>query len=227
MVQEATKISAVLDEIRTRGYWCVVIRPDRYDAALFRDILRLPTFVAQHAVRLRGWEFPQTTLNPESRQIDGDRVSQESKWRRYLEYWRFYQSGQFVDYRAFVEDWPSPGNKLYLELTETVVALTEIFEFAARIAVADEYGAGADMHINVTTQDLTGRTLVSANPERELHATYIATINELPLTYTLPRDQVIADARRLALKAAREVFSRFDADFPEEVLSDIQAKSLR
>jgi len=76
-----------------------------------------------------------------------DWIGQEPEWEQYLELWRFYQSGQFVDFMGLDEDWrdqsklwPPPGDWkpcLFLDVEETVFQLTEIFEFAARLSLTE------------------------------------------------------------------------------------------
>src|SRR3989337_3033873 len=94
----------LLEKIKSRGYWRVVIRPGRFVEKRIRDITVLYPIIQKTTVELRGWDFPHVDphINPH---IDVDWVGQESEWEEFLEIWRFYRSGQFVDLAGIPEDW--------------------------------------------------------------------------------------------------------------------------
>ena len=87
-------MTELLTEIKSRGYWRIVVRPqsfveERLEYASLLDV------IGSTSVRIRGWDFPHLGREEEiERQKDyvGTRVT----WSSYREYWRFYQSGQFV-----------------------------------------------------------------------------------------------------------------------------------
>jgi len=228
-------MSSLLDKINSRGYWRVVIRPQTFVEKRISQITELYPIVQNTSVELRGWDFPH--LDPHTQtHIDIDWIGQESEWEIFLEIWRFYQSGQFIDIAGMHEDWydqrhsiPAafgdwrPG--LILGIGNTLFRFTEIFEFAARLAMTQ---AGDDtMHIEITVSNLAGRKLWVDSPSRMpmLHD-YTASIRELPYQIELSRTELIAAPRELALKPAIELFRRFGWNPSRDILRDHQ-KELR
>lgn len=228
-------MSSLLDKIRSRGHWRVVIRPQTFIEKRISQITELYPIIQNTSVELRGWDFPH--LDPHAQaHVDIDWIGQESEWEIFLEIWRFYQSGQFIDITGMHEDWydqrrsiPAafgdwrPG--LALEIGNALFRFTEIFEIAARLAMTQ---AGDDiMHIEITVSGLEGRKLWVDSPSRRpMFRDYTASIRELPYQVELSRTELIATPRELALKPAIELFRRFDWDPSQNVLRDHQ-KELR
>src|SRR5262245_20730280 len=97
-----TRAIPLLDQIYQRGYWRVVIHPGRFAQERIAVPWLYPLLV-ECSVLLRCWDFPQTALAEPRTQIDW--IECDSDYGLYLEYWRFYQSGQFVDVHGMTEDW--------------------------------------------------------------------------------------------------------------------------
>ena len=228
-------MSPLHDKIRSRGYWRVVIRPQTFVEKRISQITELYPIIQNTSVQLRGWDFPH--LDPHIQtHVDIDWVGQESDWENFLEIWRFYQSGQFIDITGMHEDWydqlhsiPAalgdwrPG--LVLGIGNTLFRFTEIFEFAARLAMTQ---AGDDiMRVEITVSNLEGRKLwVDSHSRMPLRHNYIASIREFPYQIELSRTELIAAPRELALKPTTELFRRFSWDPSQDVLRD-QQKRLR
>ena len=113
----------------------------------------------------------------------------------------------------------SPG--AVLGIGDTVFGFTEIFEFAARLAFTD---ASDDfMHISVTLKGLKDRRLQDDGPGGEEGAMpYQAKIMEYPYQVDVPRTELIARPRGLALEAAGELFKRFNWNPAPGVLHGLQ-----
>jgi len=184
-------------------------------------------------VQLRGWDFPH--LDPrEQAHIYNDWIQQESEWEEFLEVWRFYQSGQFIDFAGIPYDWqdqsqrqlPSEGWKPgeILQVRDALFTFTEVFEFAARLALSE---AGDEiMRIELTASNMAGRELrldsqhyLPLPPGR-----YKATIKELPYEVDLSRTELISEARELALKPAVELFRRFGWEPETDMLRNMQER---
>lgn len=228
-------MSSLLDKIKSRGYWRVVIRPQTFAEKRISEITELYPIVQNTSVSVRGWDFPHLDHRSQIH-IDIDWIGQESEWEIYLEIWRFYQSGQFIDIAAMHEDWydqrrsiPAaldnwrPG--LILGIGNTLFRFTEIFEFAARLAMTQ--GGDDSMHIEISVNNLAGRKLWVDNPNRvPTFHDYTASIRELPYEIELSRTELIAAPRELALKPATELFRRFGWNPSQDILRD-QQKELR
>ena len=232
-MEQKTKLAIpVLQRIRERGYWRVVIRPGSFERERIPFSALYP-LLAERVVRFRGWEFPQ--LEPYGEFDPGqDWIAHGSeRYGKYLEYWRFYQSGQFVDFEAIAEDWHdqslpgpvptdgAPGR--LLPIFETVYHLTEIFEFAARLALTDAYGADDQIRVEILLRGLLGRQLYVDKPGRYLRLTFKpAVLDELPYAVDLPRDEIVGEPRKLALQAAEQIFYRFQWQPTPGVLERMQ-----
>jgi hypothetical protein len=229
--------SPLLERIKQRGYWRVVIRPSRFERQRIPDRTMLYPLLRERVVRLRGWDFPQLEANPDYRRGQ-DWIDQESEWNYYLEYWRFYQSGQFIDFAGVKEDWrdhselsPLPSNwqpGQLLPITDTVYHFTEIFEFAARLALTDIYAVDDRVHLEVSLHGLKGRQLYADDPKRALlFGLRPASVEEFAQTFEPSRIELIANTHELALQAASQLFDLFHWQPAPGVLQDIQAEFLR
>ncbi len=225
----------LVKKIRSRGYWEVIIRPHTFVEKRLPVITELYPLVERRSVLLRGWDFPHIDPHVEPH-IGVDWVGQESRWEQYLEVWRLYQSGQFFDLFGMAEDWrdqsslwpPSedwrPGATL--SVPDTIFRFTEIFEFGARLQFTD--AGDESVHIEVVASGLKGRELVFDVPGRVgFFRKRKASIEKLPYQADLPRVELIANAKELALKPALELFRRFDWDPNIDLLREIQSKLLQ
>jgi hypothetical protein len=227
-------MSELLEKIRSRGHWRVVIRPGTFNKERVPNIAALYPILQKTSVQLRGWDFPhldtQTKLH-----IDKDWIGQEIDWQQYLELWRFYQSGQFVHFSAMAEDWfheffgplepgyDQPG--LLLSVERTVFRFTEIFEFASRLALTE--AGDAQMHLEIGLVGINNRCLwVNAQRRMPFDSDYKASIRELPYQVNVSHIELISAASELALRPAVELFQRFGWDPSLEMLRDIQAELL-
>ncbi len=85
-VQRTAVVAPLVETIRSRGYWEVVIRPADFDPARLPAPPALAEVVRSCAVRLVGWSFPQATALGDVAGIGPDWVDRASEWWRYLEY---------------------------------------------------------------------------------------------------------------------------------------------
>jgi len=227
-------MSELLEKIRSRGYWKVVIHPATFVDKRVPNIPELYQILQKTSVQLRGWDFPHLDTQTKPR-IDKDWIGQEIDWEYHVELWRFYQSGQFVHLSGMAEDWrnqsrlaPPPEDwelGLVLGVERTVFRFTEIFEFAARLSLT---GAGEEqVHMEIVVSGLKDRALrVDPANRTPFPSSMKASIKELPYKADLPRIQLITEPRQLALKPAVEVFRRFGWDPNLDLLRDMQDKLL-
>lgn len=228
-------MSALLDKVRSRGYWRFVIRPQTFREDRISDFALLYDLIQKNSVKLGGWEVP--ALNPRIEAAHGqDWVGQELDWSQYVELWRLYQSGQFVHYSGILSDWLDQAAwakvsedwkaGTALHVPEVLFRLTGFFELAARLALSD---AGDDaMHVEITASKLQRRALTedvgTFSGFSRVRTTRMA---EFPRRFDLARDALISRPRELALEVALELFKRFDWNPSLELLQKHQEHACR
>jgi hypothetical protein len=230
--QFANWTSPLLEKIQSRGFWKVIIRPDKFSQDKIPYDVLYP-LVQRTAVDLYGDDFPNVVLD--SLPFRGtDWIGQEIEAGHFLEAWNMYQSGQFVHYSGMLDDWlnqsdssRSPeGRRLAIE--EVVRQYTGIFVFASRLALTDGYAQDTHIYIDVLIKDLQGRHLYINTPGRwPLRQPYEAHIPEFHPANRFPRDELIANSTKLALQASRELFLRFGWDASLASLESTQSTFYR
>ena len=215
-----------VSKITSRGYWKVIMHSSKFKQDRVANLLECQRLVEDCKVFLRGWDYPHC-----ERIVSGeDYVWSETDWEIYKEYWRFYQSGQFVHYLGCVEDWwkgstldaelgarYSPGE--VLELLMVLYKLTEIYEFASRLAqkgVLDE-----QMSLTIELHGMRDRRLIClSKPFFSAFGSYISQEAALKFEATLVVQDLIGRVAEHALEQSLQVFERFnwrDARLPENV----------
>lgn len=232
-------MNALLEKIRSRGYWRVVIRPGSFDARRVSDMADLYPILQRTSVQLRGWDFPHLSNGEPDR--GQDYISQSIDWSYYVALWRFYQSGQFIHYAGIVDDWeeqyqsdvappkqakrysPEPG--IWLSPVDAMFGFTEIFEFASRLTVTEV--SDGQTHLEITVVGLKDRTLQDQpgwlavpggrrSPEAKMH--YQRDFSNV---------QLIAERRQLALEATQCLFQHFGWNPGLGFLKEVQTELLR
>ncbi len=224
-------MSALLEEIRSRGYWKIVVRPTTFVEKRVLDQKTLEHILRTTSVSLRGWSFPHVDDFVE---LDSgkDWIGQGIAWDRIRELWRFYQSGQFVHYFGMIEDWvdnsagqwlPSNGGRrrVSLDVKNVVAQFTEVFEFAARLSFTEAGDSGT--HMEIIAGNINDHVLQL--PSRPGEAYWIPQARKPSMTYItdLSNGNLVADKRDLALKASMEFFRCFNWDPRIKFLRDVQA----
>jgi len=203
-----------LTKITSRGYWKVVIRPSVFKQDRIENLRICEELVRDCQVVLRGWDYPHY------REIHSGRdfIWSETDWQIHKEFWRFYQSAQFVNYFGCEEDWwsesklASSNMKEYrpgeaLEIICTLFRLTEIYEFASRLAQRDAFGK--EVALIVELRGMNNRRLIAIG--RILFSPdYICREEHLRYEESYSVQELIAKKSELALENALWLFERFD-----------------
>lgn len=224
-----------LGEIRSRGYWQVTIRPERYREGRISSLPVLERLITNAAVELRGWDFPYVDSNGDF-QRGVTWIGQETS-KHDMEAWRLFLSGQFIDLFGFEDDWVDvflphlarqdwrPGQELSAEAV--VLRFTEIFELTKHLALADAYQADRTLHIDVQLHNLRGRHLTLSDPRSAFRHTYTADIDTYPYERDWSREDVIATPWELARRAAAGVLHVFGWEPTDDLLRGWQERWLR
>lgn len=227
-------MTALLDKIKSKAYWRVYLRPRKFreKPLTLGDCLRL---VEASHVSLRGWDYPHF-FEKDIKSGGDDWIESSVDWSDHIEYWRFFQSGQFIHYFAAWEDYrevpwvsseyPSGKPDRYLEPVGVVYQVTEIFEFAARLAQRGIFDSGAVISISIHgTKD---RQLAYwRGLERFLSRRYVCERDAVAVDRKPAAAELISSSKQLALEVCVDIFERFNwFDPPVDVLAQDQLRLL-
>jgi hypothetical protein len=226
-IQETT----ILNKIRSRGYWKVVIRPTTFEAhrvPLFADLFPI---VRKNSVRLRVWDYPHVDSSRPPQQ-GTDWVGQEYDRGNEIEVWRFYQSGLFVHFFSIAEDWLDhstirPGGPDWscgqeLDYSNTIDSMFEIYEFASRLALSP--AGGSWMCVEIEIEGLAKRRVTTKDILIPSFGEYRADAPEWKHRWEGTQIEIIAEPRRLAALAAQDLFARFGLNVGLDILSRLQQR---
>ncbi len=216
----------IIEKIKERGYWHIVIRPIGYKKERIASLRQCKEIVQKSTVSLRGWNYPEHGEEFISNGLDY--VQSIVDWRNHIEFWRMYQSGQFVNFLAlWEEDWTGIESGKYLEILNTLYSLTEFYEFASRLAEKELFSDGLTIRIDLN-KTMNRKLFISAWG-RTLHREYICNIDVLPHKLELSQEEILGKARELALKHTLWIFERFSwsAEHLPKLLKDDQDKFLK
>jgi hypothetical protein len=224
----------IIDKIKSRGYWKVVIRPSQFTQELIPELSLCKTLVRDNSIRLRGWYYPHYDMMKEP-SSGLDYVEQFYEWQDHIEAWRFYQSGQFIHYRALWEDWfdeRSPWGqrdltqtKKYLSIFSAMFTLTEIYEFASRLG--SEGVLNDSCEVKITLSNTMNRILGTYDARRPLFAEYKTELNDIPRSISLSTVDLMSRSADLSLDHVLWLYQRFNwDDVHVEIFKEDQRKLL-
>jgi hypothetical protein len=218
----------LLKKIRNRGHWRTLIRPRPYSKHRL-DFDRLLPLLEQTKVQFRGWDYPHVDPPHVTKHLDF--IEQSTDWEHYLETFRFYQSGQFVHYAGFAEDWRDqsglePADNDWkagarLGIGAAIYHFTEVFEFAARLAAS---AAGdEEMTVDLTSNGLADRHFYVDSATRfDIGHPRKAALDSFPFVVNLTRTQLMAEPRKYALDGLIQLFKRVPNAPHSGILADWQ-----
>jgi hypothetical protein len=227
----------LVERIKRKGYWRVVIRPTTFDKHLIPRLSEAKKLVQSSKVSWRGWDYPHFDESASSNMADW--VECWSDCDRALEYWRFYKSGQFIHLFAAHEDLiddiesalptrypPRPRREGYLGFVGATFTVTEIFEFAARLANKDVLRPSA--FVSVGLHNMEDHQLASFGGRRFLPDGYVYETNEpIVVEREIPQAELIAKPDDFALDSVIQIFERFGWDDPPRQILGEDQKRLR
>jgi hypothetical protein len=209
-------------------HWRVNFRPSEYDGNLIPTLANCFEIVERNKVSLRGWDFPHLSRRDEERAHGNNWIASWSQFAGHYEYWRLYQSGQFIYLGAVREvteaEWKKqletitkshlshmrdiaweaiPG---FISMVNFVYNVTEIYEFAARLCQTQLYSGS--LNIKIELKGIKGFVL-SAPWDRVWYSYYSATEDYLATTKEIATDTLIASSKQEALNTIAWFFERF------------------
>lgn len=232
----------LINKIKEKGYWKVVIRPIDFKKDLIPDVYDCKKIIESSIVSLRGWNYPH--IHRDGINICGnDSIESYCDWKGggYFEYWRFYQSGQFAHYFSMREDYRISDKKIkqiqsyhdtistrFLSILSTLYSVTEIFEFAQRLAAKNALGKSVEVIIELG--NVYGRELFFWDSySRYLSRSYTCRFREEHIVEkrVVSKEKLIASSDKLALDVCMNIFKKFNwPEPPIKVFEEDQRKFL-
>lgn len=211
-------------------HWRINIRPEAYNPRLIASLSECFHIVEQTKLSLRGWDYPHLSHRQTERGQGSNWVASWSDFQGRREYWRMYQSGQFLHlfsveettnpaWRAKLEgvakshlsqrylrdlDWSSVRG--FLSIRNFLYTVTEVFEFAARLCQKNLYDSS--LAISIQLKETNGYLLTS-EPLRPLWSCYISREDNLGNSWALPCDELVSASADKSLDAVLWFFERF------------------
>jgi len=213
---------AIVEKIKIRGYWRVNFHPIAYNA----DLLSLENclkIIKENVVSLRGWDYPHVPSQKNEEEcisVSNNYYHAFIDWNGYKEYWRMYQSGQFLHYFALREDWDDEnelikgfiapqksGEFIYID-GSIVYQLTEIYEFLSRLVLSNKYDS--NIFVSISLHNTKDRMLRVGNRNRApFHNSYKSGSDTIEFSSEYSKEQLIEKPDCLALETALFFFDRF------------------
>lgn len=150
----------LLAEIKSRGYWRVEMHSTEYKDKRLPTRRAMQEILSSATVSLRGWPYPY--YRAEDITYNGKWLEGQVSWEYYKEYWRLYESGQWLHYIGIRGAW-IPREELFKGLSplptqhpgyvhirgHVLFTLTEIFRFAVGLAQGGVFDPTAFLSIQL------------------------------------------------------------------------------
>ena len=222
------KRPTLLERVLEQPHWRVNFRPDEYDPELIPNPTECFRLVEQTSVRFRGWPYPYLSYQPDERRVRANGVESWVKNQYATEYWRLYQSGQFLHLFTFEENTShyqsqqraarrlGDGSVVrgFVYFPSFLYTVTEIFEFATRLCLKELYRGS--LGITIELKDIERFRLWSPDPARHGPYEWVSHESELSKSWSLPGAELIANSADHALDAAIWFFERFGWENPNK-----------
>lgn len=234
-------MTKIIDKIKSKGgYWRIILRPTVYDDKLIGSLDECIKIIEQSKVALRGWDYPH--IDHSGIRIAGDNsVYSLCDWEEgpMFEYWRFYQTGQFIHYFSMREDIRLTPKKIeevnkenrvidikkLLSILSTIYSLTEIFEFISRLI--SKINNAKSFEITIELHDVNERMLFFWDESHFLFQPYICDYDPIIIKKILANEEIISKSSEISLDIAIDIFKKFNwKDANKEIFIEDQKKLL-
>lgn len=228
-------------KIKSRGFWKVKYRPTIFDNELLPDRNVLRDQIQKSVVEIRGWDYPHLGhwVNPKQHStITGtDFVEGGSDWNAQIEFWRMYQSGQFLHLLAVNEDWFDQDDWLssrpdlqaikpgtVLDPVGALYRIIEIFEFLHRLAKNGIYTD--DVYVSISLENTNGRILKMLDHDGRAPLFFEYKVHQASIEYKkkFSVTTILNSHREAAINAAVWIFESFNWNNPPRAVfeNDLQ-----
>lgn len=232
----------LIEVIKSKGYWRILFQPIK--EYTIEPLSQVKQLVEKNSVSLRGWDYPHIPR----RQDDNTSLDVgENFWQGWInwpeyahfEFWRFFQSGQFVHYTEVSEDWREgtvyhnfwDGDKTItsgelLGVVGTIFLFTEIYQFLSKLTKDGIYPSGVT--VNISLNNTASRKLYVDSPGRTPFIQDKKTISpKIEFNKTYSKKEALEMPKELAREAILYLFDRFNWQPAEEQIDADQEKFLQ
>ncbi len=226
-------------------HWRVNVRPLPYEPERISSLSACFDLIQSTKLSLRGWDYPHLSNKPQQRGTGNHWIAGWSDFMNHVEYWRLYQSAQFLHLAAVREvvpqwhaqlrtaaeshgsyrtdvDWDKvPG---YFSLLNFLFTVTEIIEFAARLAQRGVYPGEVTLAIEL--RNVRGFVL-TPDLDRAWSGVLAASEPNIGRTWEYESRDLVAASAEIAVQVSAWFFERLGwLDPAVEVLRRDQQKFL-
>jgi len=208
----------LLEQIKSRGYWRVEIHSTDYQGKRLSSRAEMQNLLSGATVSLRGWPYPY--FRAEETTYNGKWLEGQVNWSYYREYWRLYESGQWLHYLGLPGAWitreklfegllPLPPQQAgYLHVRNNILyTLTEIFRFAVGLAQGGVLDPDAFLSIQLHN---THNYMLFESFNRFFTYSYVNQSDRpIEQQQSLPVYELSAVADQMALEMAIKIYSVF------------------
>lgn len=227
--------------VKNGPHWRVRLHSDQYLQHRLPKLADCQRAVESSQVRLRGWYYPHVSRHEGSWERGHDWIGNHVDFRSHLEYWRMFQSGQFVHLLGvremldnsweeklrsqFMGECPPPAPTGFINVQNALCLFTEILEFAARLT---ELGVlDGQVSLDLSLNGVNGVALTT-DPERYWSSCYRTRLQIIAKISKWPAAELIAGRKELAIDLLFWFFERFGWDNPpRSVFEQDQEKFLK
>ncbi len=213
--------SALLKKIKSRGYWEIRFTPTVVESSL---TLRQCLEIVERCQVKADWSFPWIPRRKDEKEkvYPSDRCYEsESEWGARKEFWRMYQSQQFIMYSALIDDWYEedgyrrelaqkyPSGQFVSYFSSIIHLITQCVSFAERLAREGLYKEG--VKISLTLHKTRNRQLnLDASGRVPFVEPRITLASKIPLEQELAADQLTTGTLEISNRFILKTLEYFD-----------------
>ncbi|HXF50749.1 MAG TPA: hypothetical protein VNM43_03590 [Dehalococcoidia bacterium] len=220
----------MLDKIHQDTYWRLVIRPTRFEQRRIASISGCKKIVEETRIVSPGWQYPY--WDDRSVMAGNDWVQLVVDFSQRMEFWRFYQSAQFVHHMAAVERFrparwqPAPPRPIFVE--GLIYLMMGLYEFAARMARRGILDPAA--YVAVELHNTSQRQLIFWDGWLQAHlGEYVCNVDPISVVEEeIKAPDLVARTTDLAMEAVVRLCESFGwFEPPRQLLSALRDRAVQ
>lgn len=222
------QLAAHIQPIINSAHWVIRIRPAKFLENRIESLSGLHRLLENNAVRLRGLPYPALGLVENRKNWIESTVERDG----HLELLRYYQSGQYLHYIKIDSSHGELCNDCgkeaagYLAVLPILHRLTEIFEFAGRLAEQQVFGK--QLTVDIALRKINGFQLFYRGPGRRVLGEYRSRMDTIELHKELSVEELLVRSGSVAIDQAVHLFERFNwSEPPRQLFVEEQRKFLQ